>query len=85
MDNSKIHDSIKVKKWHSKNCCIEGTKNESYFPTGTMRWGNYAGNLTKRIGNHHWVEMQCNDPDCEFRAVINTNLLSDLIKVPTNN
>lgn len=78
MDKKFIKDSIKIKRWHSRNCILEGKQNEYYFPD-KMFFGNYAGN-EKNFGNHYWIKMICNDPGCEFEAVINTNLLSELIK-----
>ncbi len=72
--------NIKVKKWHNRKCFIEGTDNEYYFPTGETFFANFAGNRNKHGNHHFWMEMGCSDPACDFRAVINENLLSDLIK-----
>lgn len=78
---------IIVKKEHSKNCCIVGTQSEHYFPvfersSGVVQepffFGNFVGNRKK--GYHHWLEMRCNDTSCDFRAIINTNVISNLLK-----
>lgn len=70
---------LKIKKWHTRGCSIEGTERLYYFPTGKMFFGNYAGN-EKGSNNYYWIEMQCNDTQCGFLGLIDSNYLDNFIK-----
>lgn len=71
--------SIIIKQGHKSNCCIKGTKDEYYF-TKEIFHGNLFGNLATR-GNHYgWLTIYCNDPRCNFRAVMSLNKISTMIK-----
>lgn len=75
-------DYIKIKHWHTRSCRLEPNGEFFYWPTGRMYWGNYAGNDlgAGHHGQHHyWVEMQCNDPNCGYIAVIKADALSQLL------
>jgi hypothetical protein len=71
---------LKIKHWHTRGCCLEGTDREMFFPTKEMFFGNYAGNKSNHGNHYFWIEMQCNDPKCGFKAVIDSDALSEMIK-----
>jgi hypothetical protein len=72
--------NIIIKQGHSKNCCIYKTKDEYYFVKDIDRF-NFNGDSTI-LGrhNHRFLEILCNDPGCQFRAVLSAEKISTLIK-----
>lgn len=62
------------KRRHSKGCRIK----DQYWPEGEVFFANFAGNNPPG-GMHSWLPMRCNDPDCEFLAVVSTGALSNLV------
>lgn len=69
---------IIIKKDHIKNCFIAYTEDEMYLMTKEF-YGNFAGNKTKNGCYNRWIEMSCNNPQCNFKAIINQDILSELI------
>ena len=67
---------IIIKKQHSKNCCIDGTEQLRFLPRD-MFFGNYAGNRGKQNSYRYWIEMICDDPSCDYLALIDSHLLSE--------
>ncbi len=83
--------NIIIKKPHSKKCTYVNTKSEFYLPSfksdllkrysrDPFFWGNRAGNKTKIGLSQQWLLMVCNSPECQFQAVINGEVLSDLVR-----
>lgn len=73
-----MNNKIIIKKDHVKDCFIAYTDDEMYCVKENY-YGNYIGNKTKNGSHHRWVVMECNNPQCDFRAIINHNVLSDLV------
>lgn len=77
-----MKEKIIIKKGHSDDCSLKNDR--SYFPDfkrgEPFFFGNYRGNERVNLGrNNYWLKVTCNDPGCFFRAVVNWEVINDLL------
>lgn len=73
----------RVIKEHSINCCIVGTEQLFYLLREPF-FGNHVGHTNMKLSNYLWYPVICNDPRCEYRAIITDHLINYLICSLTN-
>lgn len=72
----------KTIKNHNKGCRIYRSKvNFEHYVFSHTYYANAFGNINKKRSNWHvWFIFQCNDPDCVFKMIVNSNYLSEIVK-----
>ena len=73
---------IIIKQKHDKKCWCVKNKVVQYnfdFDDGNVYFGNYVGNKGKGSG-YIWLKVRCNDPECNFQAVVNNDFIAKLIR-----